>query len=78
MPPDPRPRKRIVDKALMKQLHLELRGMPCENCEQRSGTALHHIKFRSRGGDDVRENFLWVCAICDADHGSLPSISRYG
>ena len=62
----------------MAQLHLEYQGEPCEVCEERIGSILHHVKFRSRGGDDVRANFLWVCPICDSDHGSLPSISRYG
>lgn len=61
----------------MRRLHLELHGELCEVCELRIGTILHHVKYRSRGGDDVRDNFLWVCVICDADHGNLPSISRY-
>lgn len=67
----------------MRQLHLELEGEPCEVCEKRPGTILHHVKYRSRGGDDIRTDsrgrvqLLWVCAYCDADHGSLPSISRY-
>ena len=76
--PDPRPLKRIKDRHLMRVLHLELEGEPCEVCGLRIGTILHHVKFRSRGGDDVRANFLWVCSSCDADHGSLPSVSRYG
>lgn len=73
----PRPEKRIVDPELMARLHLEYLGEPCEVCELRAGTRLHHVKYRSRGGDDVRENFLWVCDICDSDHGALPSASRY-
>lgn len=84
MKPDPRPPKRVKDTDLMKRLHLELHGEPCEVCEERIGTILHHVKYRSRGGDDVRLDaegrvqLLWVCSICDADHGSLPAISRYG
>lgn len=72
-----------MDSYLMRQLHLELAGEPCENCEQRPGTILHHVKYRSRGGADARTDgrgrvqLLWVCGVCDADHGSLPSISRY-
>jgi hypothetical protein len=74
---DPKPAKRIVDVELMRRLHLEMIGEVCEVCGLRIGTILHHVKYRSRGGDDVRSNFLWVCSICDADHASLPSISRY-
>lgn len=62
----------------MRRLHLELAGEPCEVCELREGTILHHVQYRSRGGDDARENLLWVCHVCDSDHGSLPSVSRYG
>ncbi len=75
-PVDPKPAKRIIDKDLMRELHLEFAGEPCEVCEERVGTILHHVKYRSRGGDDVRWNFLWVCHVCDADHAGLPSISR--
>jgi hypothetical protein len=79
----PKPLKRIKDAALMARLHLELAGEPCEVCGIRIGTILHHVKYRSRGGDDVRidelgrTQLLWVCSICDSDHGALPSISRY-
>jgi hypothetical protein len=68
----------------MRRFHLEMNGELCEVCELRVGTILHHVKYRSRGGDDVaiddrgRRQFLWVCSVCDSDHGSLPSISRYG
>lgn len=81
--PDLKPLKRIKDKLLMRRLHLELAGEPCEVCEERTGTILHHVKYRSRGGDDVRLDptgrvqLLWVCSICDANHGALPSISRF-
>ena len=66
------------DSELLKRLHLELLNEPCEVCELRVGTRLHHVKYRSRGGDDTRENMLWVCEICDASHGDLPNVSRYG
>jgi hypothetical protein len=62
---------------MMRRLHLELQGEPCEVCELRVGTQLHHVQYRSRGGDDVRENLLWICDLCASDHSSLPSVSRY-
>ncbi len=61
----------------MRKFHSEMAGSPCEVCEERVGTILHHVKYRSRGGNDERSNFLWVCVYCDSDHGTLPSISRY-
>lgn len=75
--PYPKPEKRKVDVEAMRRFHLEMLGEPCEVCELRPGTRIHHVKYRSRGGNDERSNFLWVCAICDGDHGSLPSESRY-
>lgn len=74
---DPKPAQRVRDVELMRVFHLEMRGEPCEVCGIRPGTRIHHKKYRSRGGDDARWNFLWVCSICDSDHGELPSISRY-
>lgn len=70
--PFPKPLKRVKDKALMKRLHLELAGEPCEGpCEGiRPGVLLHHKTFRSHGGGDVRENLAWLCRPChDEAHG---------
>jgi hypothetical protein len=75
---DPRPPKRIVDRDAMERYRLKMLGEPCEVCEERPGTRVHHVRYRSRGGDDLESNFLWVCAICDSRHGDLPSESRYG
>lgn len=64
MTPDPRPAKRVRDPDLMRRLHLERFGEPCERCEARPGTQLHHIVLRSQGGDDVAENLAWLCWHC--------------
>lgn len=75
---DPKPPRRVKDPELLRRLHLELNGEPCEVCERRLGTQLHHVRFRSRGGNDTRENLLWICDLCASEHGSLPAVSRYG
>lgn len=69
--PFPRPPKRVKDPALMRRLHLEMEGEPCEKCESRPGVALHHRVFRSQGGGDTRENLAWLlCQPChDEAHG---------
>jgi 5-methylcytosine-specific restriction endonuclease McrA len=70
MPPDPRPAPRKKDPDLMKRLHLELHGEPCEVCGRRPGKHLHHSRFRSHGGSDTRENLIWICRTChDLAHG---------
>lgn len=54
----------------MRVFHLEMLGEPCERCELRAGVSIHHKKFRSQGGSDVRENFEWLCQLChDRAHG---------
>ncbi len=74
MTPDPKPAPRKRDPDLMKRLHLELHGEPCEACGLRPGRHLHHRTFRSQGGDDSRENLAWLCPPChDAAHGIASS-----
>lgn len=68
--PFPKPKSRIIDRALLVRLHLELAGEPCERCEERVGVELHHKTFKSHGGDDTRENLEWLCGLChDEAHG---------
>lgn len=68
--PDPKPPKRVRDPDLLRELHLELVGEPCEACELRVGAQLHHVVFRSQGGSDTRENLRWLCPSChDMAHG---------
>lgn len=62
--PDPKPRKRIRDKRLMRELHTRFRYEPCDHCGIRRGTQLHHVVRRSQGGDDARENLRWLCIYC--------------
>ena len=67
---DWRPPKRIRDPDLLRRLHLELCGEPCERCGKRAGVALHHRILRSQGGSDTRENLAWLCKRChDGAHG---------
>jgi 5-methylcytosine-specific restriction endonuclease McrA len=68
--PDPRPKRRIVDAATMRPVHIQMQGEPCQRCERRIGVAIHHKVFRSQGGDDRLENFEWLCQSChDEAHG---------
>ena len=64
-------RRRIKDPLALKRLRLKLWGEACESCRHRPGTELHHVKLRSRGGDDVPDNLVWICALCHrALHGN--------
>jgi 5-methylcytosine-specific restriction endonuclease McrA len=40
----------------------------CQNCGAVENLQVHHIRSRSRLGDDSRENLITLCAIC---HESL-------
>ena len=64
---DPRPAGRVIDVQAMRRFHMEMHGEPCQRCERRPGTQIHHTLYRSRGGGDVRDNFEWVCVYCQDD-----------
>lgn len=57
---DPRPPKRKKDPALLRQMHLE--GGECVVCGATWGLTLHHkIRRGQPGGDDARENLVFLC-----------------
>jgi hypothetical protein len=64
MPYDPKPVARLKDPTAVRRFRLERLGEPCEVCELRSGSEVHHSTFRSQGGDDVPHNFRWLCTHC--------------
>ena len=48
----------------LRRFRLERVGEPCELCELRPGSEVHHRVFRSQGGSDVEENLVFVCSDC--------------
>lgn len=61
-----------------KKVYLEYFGygeqdyIPCENCGNRA-VDVHHLKFRSQGGEDIPENLMGLCRDChNRAHGSKP------
>ena len=36
----------------------------CERCGAPGYGGMHHIKYRSQGGDDIRENLIRLCMRC--------------
>lgn len=70
MPAHPKPSKRIKDPELLRRFRLENAGEPCWACERHTGIHVHHVKFRSQGGDDAKDNLRWLCGSChDTLHG---------
>lgn len=58
------------DPLALKRFRLEMYGEPCEACELRPGTQIHHSVFRSRGGTDDPAGLRWLCHVCHAEaHG---------
>lgn len=46
------------------------RDVTCRCCGGKTGLHHHHLRFRSRGGQDTESNVLLLCAVCHADlHG---------
>jgi 5-methylcytosine-specific restriction endonuclease McrA len=64
---DPKPQPRIKDQYAMHLFRLEHLGEPCDICELRPGSQVHHKVFRSQGGNDEAANLLWVCHLCHDD-----------
>lgn len=68
---DPKPAKRIVDKAVYAEFHA--RFLDCLSCGHMPSfrSEAHHILPRSQGGDDVLANLVPLCRQChQAYHGS--------
>jgi len=36
----------------------------CENCQKEIASDIHHIRFKSRGGEDSIENLMALCRKC--------------
>lgn len=41
-------------------------GWRCQSCGTISNLEVHHIQFRSHGGDDSEENLITLCCVCHA------------
>ena len=55
---DPKRAPRIKDPALLRLLKFE--SLECEISGEMGDLHLHHVVYRSQGGDDVRENIICV------------------
>jgi 5-methylcytosine-specific restriction endonuclease McrA len=45
----------------------------CQVCGKMTNLEVHHMRFRSRGGDDSESNLITLCARC---HNSVHSRSQ--
>lgn len=52
------------DYFVLCQSVLKRDGFRCRNCGSRNNLHVHHIVFRSTGGDDVSENLCVLCNFC--------------
>lgn len=59
---DPKREPRRRDPALLKLLHFEFDS--CVLCGTTHQLHLHHVVFRSQGGDDIRSNLVMFCLEC--------------
>ena len=50
-------------------------GFTCQLCGSQRNLEAHHIRYRSRGGDDSETNLITLCRDCHvAVHASLASV----
>ncbi len=54
--------KRIRNRALLKVMREEIPY--CERCGAPGHGGMHHIRYRSQGGSDIRENLIRLCVYC--------------
>lgn len=65
MSADPKPAARVKDPIALRRFRLEHISEPCERCQIRMGSEVHHRIFRSQGGSDVDDGTLeWLCLPC--------------
>ena len=57
--PDWKPPKREMNRDLMRRLHMD--GGECCVCGRTWSAELHHLKRRTQGGGDTRDNLAWLC-----------------
>jgi 5-methylcytosine-specific restriction endonuclease McrA len=41
-------------------------GWRCQDCGSRTNLEVHHLQFRSQGGEDAEENLITLCCRCHA------------
>ena len=61
-------RKKERDWQRVRQCVLVRDGYRCRVCKTREGVDVHHLRFRSVGGEDNTSNCAALCRIC---HGEV-------
>lgn len=69
VPQSRRDKAKAKDKAwrAVRAAVLERDGRKCRVCKTADGVDVHHIRFRSRGGDDSTANCAALCRVCHRD-----------
>jgi 5-methylcytosine-specific restriction endonuclease McrA len=59
-----------VDYRELHQQVLRRDGWRCQVCGSMQNLEVHHLRFRSHGGDDSEQNLITLCAQCHSEaHG---------
>ena len=61
-----RPRVKLKAAAYRKLCRevLERDGWRCQICGRKNNLQVHHVQWRSRLGNDTKENLIALCAVC--------------
>lgn len=65
-----------LDAESYRELHqqvLERDSWRCQLCGTMQHLQVHHLKFRSRSGDDTDQNLITLCAQCHEQVHQIPS-----
>jgi hypothetical protein len=76
--PDPKEPRRIRDPELMRELVSAGQSghFPCIVCRE-NFTEPHHVYLRSRGGDDVEANIVYLCSRCHRAYHGTPYTAKH-
>jgi 5-methylcytosine-specific restriction endonuclease McrA len=58
-----------LDRKSYTKLHNEILqrdNWRCQACGSMQNLQVHHLRFRSRSGDDIEENLITLCFMCHA------------
>jgi 5-methylcytosine-specific restriction endonuclease McrA len=60
-------REKERDWQRVRQCVLVRDGYRCRVCRTREGVDVHHVRFRSVGGEDSTANCAAICRVCHAE-----------
>ena len=72
----PRLKLRIDEYKLLHRRVLERDGWRCQSCGSSKDLHVHHLRKRSKLGNDALDNLIVLCACCHRSQHQFPASAR--